>query len=119
MINYVEKVTADNVREARQVFDALRYFKKSPFLCAGNWSKKDLMDTYRDYQKIEKQWEALHEAAQAVGAEIVSYGIAPNPSGYCWGFIDVEAQKEYSKAEFKDLIEELNELCDSVPRGAI
>ena len=63
----------------------------------------------------KKEFEKLHENALHVGCEIISWGLAPNPNGYCYEIICEETFESSSKEE----IDHLNYLCEHTPRGAI
>lgn len=62
------------------------------------------------FEMTEKMFKRLKHLEEALGVEIVTYGLAPNPDGYCY---------ETLKRSDRDhhLWDELDLLCDTAPEG--
>lgn len=66
-----------------------------------------------DYLSIKTDFEKMDYLEERCGVEIVSYGLAPNPTGYCYEIINDD---RYESME-DEWIEELNRMCDTAPQG--
>ena len=63
--------------------------------------------------RIGKNFGRMANLAGDLGVEIVSYGLAPKPNGYCY---EIEYPEIWEEGSKKDK-EELNYLCDTCPEG--
>ena len=65
------------------------------------------------YLELKTDFERLQWLEEECGVEIVSYGLAPNPVGYCYE-IEVEERWENTRQELKD---ELDQMCNWTEEG--
>ena len=61
--------------------------------------------------------ERMKELSEDLNVEIVSYGLAPNPFGYCLSGEDRSNVPKDKESQRK--LKELEALCDTAPRGAL
>lgn len=89
--------------------------------------KEDFKNLTKHYQEHENRKDFAQMAAleEILGVEIVSYGLAPRPDGYCYEIVydeqmeNPETTAEDGKVsdEYIFLWEHLNYLCDTAPEG--
>lgn len=63
----------------------------------------------------ERIFERMAELSSILNVEIVSYGLAPNPMGYCYEVSD--DGPSIDDQDYKDNWRELDDLCDTAPEG--
>ena len=62
---------------------------------------------------MHKDFERMESLEETLGVEIISYGLAPNPNGYCFEVLRQAAWNNASEAEKK----EFNLLCETAKQG--
>lgn len=61
-------------------------------------------------------FDRMESMESYLGIEFVSYGLAPNPSGYCYEIVDQD-HFENTVSNDREMQVALQDVCNNAPRG--